>query len=315
MPIAYSYVYIFFEISYQIQATVDSLYLISCKFELQLFMADSKDLVKDGHLLLLDEIQDALECVICLDLPKEDPVYQCNNGHIHCNTCHSKITECPVCRIKLGNTRNLTAERVLAKCPKVCKYFKNGCDTVLTKEMLTGHEDCCVYKPVQCPVDDCDTLVPFRDILKHIDDMNDLHKCVYVDKEKTTIDYDHIGDFIQQEGKEKFGPVRMTINKRYFFGVFWRALGPNGLWHVWVYMVGNKEEGKDYVYTIKIVNINLDEEISYTGQTVPLDVGREEIIKSSRCMLFNDEIAKRFCRNDTITFHIDLKHNLNQREQ
>ena len=29
-------------------------------------MADSKDLVKDGHLLLLDDIQDALECVICI---------------------------------------------------------------------------------------------------------------------------------------------------------------------------------------------------------------------------------------------------------
>ena len=101
-------------------------------------MADSKDLVKDGHLLLLDDIQDALECVICLDLPKEDPIYQCNNGHIHCNTCHSKITECPVCRIKLGNTRNLTAERVLAKCPKACKFTKYGCDTVLTKEMLTN---------------------------------------------------------------------------------------------------------------------------------------------------------------------------------
>ena len=270
-------------------------------------MADSKDLVKDGHLLLLDDIQDALECVICLDLPKEDPIYQCNNGHIHCNTCHSKITECPVCRIKLGNTRNLTAERVLAKCPKACKFTKYGCDTVLTKEMLIGHEDMCSYRPVQCPVDDCDSLVPIRRMLIHIDDMNDLHKCVYVDKEKTTIDYDHIDDFIKQEGREKFGPVRMALNKHYFFGVFWRALGPDGLWHVWVYMVGNKNDAKEYMYSIKIMNSDLDEEISYTGQTVPLDIGREEVIKSSRCMLFNDEIAKRFCRNDTITFHIDLK--------
>ena len=99
----------------------------------------------------------------------------------------------------------------------------------------------------------------------------------------------------------------MALNKHYFFGVFWRALGPDGLWHVWVYMVGNKNDAKEYMYSIKIMNSDLDEEISYTGQTVPLDIGREEVIKSSRCMLFNDEIAKRFCRNDTITFHIDLK--------
>ena len=278
-------------------------------------MADSKDLVKDCHLLSLDDIQDALECVICLDLPKDDPIYQCNNGHIHCHLCHDKITDCSVCRIKLGNTRNLTAERVLAKCPKPCLFAKYGCDKVLTKDMLMGHEGVCMYKQVQCPVDDCDTLVSIRDMLKHIDDMNNLHKCVYVDKAKSAIDFDHIASFIRQQGKEKFGPVRMVLNSRYFFGVFWRALGPNGLWHAWVYMVGNKNEGSEYVYTIKLINDNLNEEISYTGQTIPLDIGREEVIKTSRCMLFDDEIAKRCCRNDTITFHIDLKNNLNKREQ
>ena len=49
----------------------------------------------------------------------------------------------------------MTAERVLAKCPKACKFSKNGCDIVLTKELLIGHEYTCAYKPIQCPVDDC----------------------------------------------------------------------------------------------------------------------------------------------------------------
>jgi hypothetical protein len=274
-------------------------------------MADSKDLIKEGHLLLLDDIQDALECVICLDIPKYEPVYQCNNGHIHCNVCHDKITDCPVCRIKLGDTRNLTAEKVLAKCPRPCTFNKYGCDTVLTKEPLNAHEGLCKFKPVQCPVDDCDTSVPIKEMLKHMDDMNDLHKCVYVDQAKTTIDFDHIDDFIKKQGKEKFGPVRMALDGHYFFGVFWRALGPEGRWHVWMYAVGSTSESKDYIYTLKIVNRCLDEVISYTGQTVPLQIGREEVINISRCLIFDDKIAKRFCHNDSITFHIDIKHKKN----
>ena len=79
-----------------------------------------------------------------------------------------------------------------------------------------------------------------------------------------------------------------------------------------MYAVGNQNESKDYIYTLKIVNHCLDEEISYTGQAVPLQIGREEVIDISRCLIFDDKIAKRFCHNDSITFHIDIKRKNNQ---
>ena len=53
----------------------------------------------EQHILLLDEIQDELECVVCLDVPQDAPVYQCDHGHILCNSCHEKLTECPVCKV------------------------------------------------------------------------------------------------------------------------------------------------------------------------------------------------------------------------
>ena len=276
-------------------------------------MVDSKYSIRDSHLLILDHIQEALECNICLEIPNCKPVYQCNNGHIHCNVCHDKVTDCSVCRIKLRDTRNLTAEKILEKCPRPCTFNNYGCETILNEQPLKVHEERCMFKPVQCPVTVCDSLVPINEILKHIDDMNDLHRCLYDDQSKTMIRFDHIDDFIQKQGSEQFMPIRMAFDEHYFLGIFWRVLGHEWHWHVWMYLVANRNESKDYVCTIKVVNHGLNEEISYTGETVPLHMGRDDVINIRRCLTFDDETAKRFCNNDTITFYIDIKHNSNYR--
>ena len=146
-------------------------------------------------------------------------------------------------------------------------------------------------------------------MLKHIDAMNDIHRCVYDDQAKTTIPFEHIDDFIQKQGSEQFMPVRMAFDEHFFLVVFWRALGPEGRWHVWMYNLGNPNESKDYICTLKIVNHGLSEEISYVGEALPLLMERDEVIKIGRCLTFDDAIAKRFCDEDTITFHIDITSN------
>ena len=254
-----------------------------------------------------------MECVTCIEIPKDKPVYQCNNGHIHCSSCHDKITECPVCRIKLWDTRNVMAEKMLEKCSRPCTFNNSGCDTRLTEEPLKAHEEICTFKPVKCPVNGCDSVVPIIEMPKHIDDKNDLHKFVYDDQAKTTIPFDHIDDFIQKQGSEQFETLRMSFDDHYFLGMFWRALGPEGHWHVWMYLVGNPDESQNYIYTLKLANNGVDEEISYTGQTVPLQMGRDDVINIRRCLTFDDETAKRFCHNDTITCQIDIKHKSNYR--
>ena len=97
-------------------------------------MASLNDGVIDEHYLALHEIQDALECIVCLDVPKNDPIYQCDNGHILCNSCHANVTDCPMCRVKLGTSRNLAVERVLSKFPRACEYDTHGCKIKMIKE-------------------------------------------------------------------------------------------------------------------------------------------------------------------------------------
>ena len=119
-------------------------------------MADSTVLKTQGDLPNLTDIQEDLECVICLDIPNCNPVFQCNNGHMYCSSCHEKITDCAVCRIKLGYTRCLMAEKILAKCPRLCTFNSYGCNERLTEEPLKVHEDLCTFRPVQCPINLCD---------------------------------------------------------------------------------------------------------------------------------------------------------------
>ena len=59
-----------------------------------------------------DELKDVLECPVCLKVPRQPPIYQCERGHCICAACHSKLSNCPVCRIPMGKTRSLIFEKV-----------------------------------------------------------------------------------------------------------------------------------------------------------------------------------------------------------
>ena len=53
---------------------------------------------------------------------------------------HEKVTNCPVCRVKLSRLRNLAVEKVLSKCPRPCEFSNDGCNIKLTKEALDAHK-------------------------------------------------------------------------------------------------------------------------------------------------------------------------------
>ena len=58
-----------------------------------------------------------LECPVCLEVPTSTPIYRCDNGHILCKECRKKLTTCPECRIRLGNKRCLTSEKIVREIP------------------------------------------------------------------------------------------------------------------------------------------------------------------------------------------------------
>ena len=128
--------------------------------------------ILSSHKMTLDGIICILECTVCLSAPTETPVYRCDNGHIICHVCRTRLLKdkCPVCRIELGNLRCLTSEKIISDLPINCQFQNQGCKIKLPKEPLRLHEVECVCSMVNCSdiVVTCAMKVPLLKLSHHI---------------------------------------------------------------------------------------------------------------------------------------------------
>lgn len=51
-----------------------------------------------------------LRCPICLEFMVRTVINLCENGHSFCNNCRLQVTSCPICRVRINNSRNYTLE-------------------------------------------------------------------------------------------------------------------------------------------------------------------------------------------------------------
>ena len=64
---------------------------------------------------VVGQIRDILECPVCLEPPASIPIYTCDYGHILCNSCHDRFTNCPTCQTKLVGKRCLVSEKIVSE--------------------------------------------------------------------------------------------------------------------------------------------------------------------------------------------------------
>ena len=85
------------------------------------------------------ELKESVECPVCLQLPREDPVPCCPRGHITCSPClenHRKAgrMDCPTCRDPMGEGKSLLAKVVIKNLEHECSF--PGCDMKLPLNMF-----------------------------------------------------------------------------------------------------------------------------------------------------------------------------------
>ena len=133
---------------------------------------------------------DLFECNICQNVPKNDHKL-CKNGHMVCNSCWLKITNCPVCRGDIGTIKMNIIDKIIEAVfekknkalketneeanrstsssrkrsrsdqddldqePKECVYAKSGCNQTLTTKEKQNHEPYCIFRPIACFHQDC----------------------------------------------------------------------------------------------------------------------------------------------------------------
>merc|ERR1712029_1130427 len=116
-----------------------------------------------------DEMLEGLNCPVCLKLPRQAPVYQCENGHCVCSDCHAKLTGCPICRMALGKIRSLVFEQLLNKMSHKCKFSEYGCTFEDNLTPLECHEKDCWYRLANCGDLKCKTQIPLAHLVEHME--------------------------------------------------------------------------------------------------------------------------------------------------
>ena len=219
------------------------------------------------------------------------------------------MDECSSCSGTTGSKVWLALQIVKEDFSKSCIFSEYGCSIKLPKEEQENHSHHCKYKPVHCPSLGCDELVPINAVMKHMDDNKPKHMHFKFEASMVDLVYLQINEIMKNQRSRMLSPARITLDDHYFYGIFWREPRPLGRWHIWLYMVGTPEESRKYMFTARITNQDPFEELSYTGQTVSVEMGRQQIISEGRCLIFNDETFKRFCLYDSIVVHIDVRRN------
>ncbi|XP_022143325.1 E3 ubiquitin-protein ligase SINA-like 10 [Momordica charantia] len=96
-----------------------------------------------------------LDCYICCE-PLSAPVFQCENGHIACSSCCTKVqNKCPSCSLSIGYIRCRAIEKVLESIKIPCHNSIYGCKMTMTLNERNDHGSLCTYEPCSCPVSDC----------------------------------------------------------------------------------------------------------------------------------------------------------------
>jgi hypothetical protein len=62
-----------------------------------------------------EHIKDLLECPVCIEPILSAPIHQCTNGHVVCNGCIAKLSNCPICRNDSTLVRNFMLEEIIEK--------------------------------------------------------------------------------------------------------------------------------------------------------------------------------------------------------
>ena len=95
-----------------------------------------EEAIKETEAKFKRKIQETFQCIVCLQVPRDGHIVQCQNGHLACEVCANKnnANQCPSCRAQMdqltGNKRirTLAAEQLIESMDISfpCKHLTNS---------------------------------------------------------------------------------------------------------------------------------------------------------------------------------------------
>ena len=228
-----------------------------------------------------------LECPVCLEY-MTPPIPLCANGHKICRICRQKVAECPTCRAKFTNTRNLAVEDVARQVMYPCKYRSYGCTETFNHVKIVGHQAKCRYIPQKCPVaklaiGNCSWTGSYNDMKGHLKEDHPEECCEYVE-----------GEFKFLYNLHSYGAsIRLFCfifaYNEIFFSLF---QDKGGIFYADLLYVGPSENAAKYKYKVEFVNKDDTEGVTVMHLTRSWDENRD-VCSSEKCGKLHYDVVSR----------------------
>ncbi|CAI9758426.1 unnamed protein product [Fraxinus pennsylvanica] len=123
----------------------------------------------DGQLSVILSDPDVLDCPICLE-PLTLPIFQCENGHIACAPCCTKMfNRCGNCSLPIGYNRCRAIEKIVESVKISCQNADYGCKQTIRYSYKLDHEKACTYMPCSCPHVACNYVGSSKGLYTHFE--------------------------------------------------------------------------------------------------------------------------------------------------
>ena len=257
---------------------------------------------KEDILENMFQLKDALECPVCLLLPQETPIYQCDNGHIVCKDCHAQLENCPQCRKALGRSRNLFAEKFLVRFMKPCPFDQHGCKVKFMPDRGAEHMAECDYREINCFFPHCDQIVSVQSMKTHL---------ISDHRQKTNYSSTsgrHSGMLKILAAGPEIGPrnaptIISFLGKEF---IVMKFAGMSDLRHFWVYGPGTPEAMSKLTYTIRLSSH--DGEVKLTCQDTVLSMEKlvEDVLADGDGLILTEAGKKKLTQSGLVHYEITI---------
>ena len=264
-----------------------------------------------------------LECPVCLDYPRERPIYTCDNGHVTCSKCISKINgSCPTCRnaqMKPNPFVGRMADKALEDVLVPCRFACHGCNSRERINAMEHHEEHCQYREVHCPAKhrgSCNWLGSLPKMMTHVKDKG----CIQIIRGNES--NHHFNGFIRDLSDPNmtvfnrrkvthWRPVMMVseaVEKYLIYMTIQRNAG--GLWYIQFRSFSSLAvlpRIKVKLQVFKSEETKDEQKFSYDGGAISNSASHQEMMEEGKCLLLTDAQLKLLKTESKIfRFHVEV---------
>lgn len=239
------------------------------------------------------EIKSLFECPICFDYATP-PIYQCQNGHLVCQGCSRKITNCPTCRVPISNPsiRNLQLDRLANTFQFPCKYNFNGCQWKSYWFQKREHEDNCDFISYSCPCPgtSCKWTGLLNEVMSHL---NDQHRSI------TTLsgeDIVFLATDINLKGAVDWVMIQSCFNHNFLLVLEKQEHSGQQQFIVLVQLIGPQKDAEQFKYKLELSGGSAGNIMRLQWEAKPHSIldGIQGAILNHDCLAFDARMAKHF---------------------